>query len=169
VPVTGLASLFLRRCKNLKLFSGCVFLIPDFIQFCAYQQTGSPCLFCVGGVLNGRQRLGRPREDTSYSVRLGVDIPLGDRNTAMSSNTSKGNEADFVPLVVATNKTWPGFESAYGVHVARRIAEVCVRIDFDRAVIADPEPDENMPDAIDLALEGYAKTPSACRQPHLAA
>jgi hypothetical protein len=66
-------------------------------QFYTYQQIGSACLFCVSGVLNGRQRLDRLREDTFYSVRLGVDVPLGDRNAAMSSNTSKGNEADFAP------------------------------------------------------------------------
>jgi hypothetical protein len=43
-----------------------------------------------------------------------------------------GNEQDFCQLVVAMNKTWPEFEGAYGTHVARRIAEMCIRVDFDR-------------------------------------
>jgi hypothetical protein len=68
--------------------------------------------------------------------------------------TRPGNEADFVQLVVAMNKSWAEFESAYGIHVARRIAEMCVRIDFDKAEITEPPPDRNMPDAIDLAIEG---------------
>jgi energy-coupling factor transporter ATP-binding protein EcfA2 len=64
-----------------------------------------------------------------------------------------GNEADFVQLVIAMNMSWGEFEKAVGVHVARRIAEMCVRIDFDRTTISDPVPDTNLPDAIDLAIE----------------
>jgi type I site-specific restriction endonuclease len=66
-----------------------------------------------------------------------------------------GNGADFVQLVVAMNKSWAEFESAYGTHVARRIAEMCVRIDFDKAVITDPEPDPDTPDAIDQLVAGW--------------
>jgi hypothetical protein len=70
-----------------------------------------------------------------------------------------GNETDFVQLVVAMNKSWNEFESAYGVHVARRIAEMCVRIDFDKDVVtppASPRPAMNTPDAIDLLIESSA-------------
>jgi len=66
-----------------------------------------------------------------------------------------GNGADFVQLVVAMNKSWAEFEAAYGIHVARRIAEMCVRIDFDQAVIRDPEPDPNTPDGVDHLIEGW--------------
>lgn len=63
-----------------------------------------------------------------------------------------GNEQDFVQLVVAMNKSWPEFEAAYGLHVARRIAEMCVRIDFDRDagfIAPQPEKQDLMPDALD--------------------
>ena len=52
------------------------------------------------------------------------------------------------------NKSWIEFETAYGLHIARRIAEMCVRIDFDKTAITEPLPDRNMPGAIDLAIEG---------------
>ena len=61
---------------------------------------------------------------------------------------------DFVELVISMNKSWSEFEDAYGIHVARRIAEMCVRIDFDKTTVTEPLADPNMPDAIDLALEG---------------
>jgi hypothetical protein len=70
-----------------------------------------------------------------------------------------GNETDFVQLVVAMNKSWDEFESTYGVHVARRIAEMCVRIDFDKEVVTPPasrRPAMNTPDAIDLLIESSA-------------
>jgi hypothetical protein len=63
-----------------------------------------------------------------------------------------GNDQDFCQLVVAMNKSWAEFEAAYGTHVARRIAEMCVRVDFDReAVFTSPQPESRalMPDAID--------------------
>jgi SpoVK/Ycf46/Vps4 family AAA+-type ATPase len=68
-----------------------------------------------------------------------------------------GNGTDFVQFVVAMNKSWSEFESVYGVHVARRIAEMCVRIDFDKEVItpaASPRPAMNS--AIDLLIENSA-------------
>lgn len=52
-----------------------------------------------------------------------------------------GQEREFVQLVVAMNKSWEEFEEAYGVHVARRIAEMCVRIDFDKSRIDGPIPE----------------------------
>lgn len=63
-----------------------------------------------------------------------------------------GNDQDFCQLVVAMNKTWPEFEAAYGTHVARRIAEMCVRIDFDRnSGVVEPKPENPnlMPDTLE--------------------
>jgi ATPase family associated with various cellular activities (AAA) len=72
----------------------------------------------------------------------------------------EGTDWAFVQLVVSMNKSWSEFEAAYGTHVARRIAEMCVRINFDKAVISEPVPPApaptgHVPDAIDLALEGF--------------
>jgi hypothetical protein len=41
---------------------------------------------------------------------------------------------DFVQLVVAMNKSWSELENAF-IHVARRIAEMCVPIDFDKLTV----------------------------------
>jgi hypothetical protein len=49
-----------------------------------------------------------------------------------------GNSQAFVQLVIAMNKSWDEFTSSYGLHVARRIAEMCKRIDFDRGVVTEP-------------------------------
>jgi hypothetical protein len=71
----------------------------------------------------------------------------------------EGNDADFVQLVVAMNKTWPEFENAYGSHVARRIAEMCIRIDFDKDVAIPPDtpqPDMKVSDDIDELIAGLA-------------
>ena len=43
-----------------------------------------------------------------------------------------GNATDIVQLVVAMNCPWAEFVAMYGQHVSRRIAEMCVVIDFDR-------------------------------------
>jgi energy-coupling factor transporter ATP-binding protein EcfA2 len=43
-----------------------------------------------------------------------------------------GNDTDWVQLVIAMNTTWAEFVQMYGQHVSRRIAEMCVVIDFDR-------------------------------------
>ena len=67
-----------------------------------------------------------------------------------------GNDQEFVQLVVAMNKSWAEFEAAYGTHVARRIAEMCVRIDFDRVAVIEPQPEVRglVPnDAIDNLLK----------------
>ncbi len=49
-----------------------------------------------------------------------------------------GNSQAFVQLVIAMNKSWVEFTSSYGLHVARRIAEMCIRIDLDRGVVTEP-------------------------------
>ena len=71
-----------------------------------------------------------------------------------------GNDQDFCQLVVAMNKSRAEFRSAYGDHVFRRIAEMCVVVDFDKDVddpkgIIEPESEKSslVPDAIDKALE----------------
>lgn len=38
------------------------------------------------------------------------------------------------------NKSWEEFTSSYGLHVSRRIAEMCIRIDLDRGVVTEPTP-----------------------------
>lgn len=63
-----------------------------------------------------------------------------------------GNDQSFCQLIVGMNKSWPEFEAAYGVHVARRIAEMCIRVDFDREhgfTSPKPENPNLMPDAMD--------------------
>lgn len=52
-----------------------------------------------------------------------------------------GSDQQFMQLVVAMNKSWAEFEAAYGTHVARRIAEMCVRIDFNRVLVIEPKPE----------------------------
>lgn len=49
-----------------------------------------------------------------------------------------GSSQSFVQLLIAMNKSWDEFTSSYGLPVARRIAEMCVRIDVDRAVVISP-------------------------------
>lgn len=44
----------------------------------------------------------------------------------------EGNEQDFVQLVISMNKSLKEFEESYGLHITRRITEMCVCIDFDR-------------------------------------
>jgi len=44
----------------------------------------------------------------------------------------EGNEQAFCQLVIATNLPWDKFEIAHGIHLARRIDEMCVKVDFDR-------------------------------------
>lgn len=61
----------------------------------------------------------------------------------------QGNMGDFVQLVIAMNKSWTEFEAAYGVHIARRIAEMCVRIDFGRADVVQPPPTQAVSDEPD--------------------
>jgi hypothetical protein len=51
-----------------------------------------------------------------------------------------GNSQACVQLVIAMNKSWEEFTSSYGLHVARRIAEMCIRIDLDRGVVTEPTP-----------------------------
>jgi hypothetical protein len=51
-----------------------------------------------------------------------------------------GNDADFVQLIVAMNMSWAEFCRAYGNHVARRIDEMCIRIDFDQEFVIQPTP-----------------------------
>lgn len=49
-----------------------------------------------------------------------------------------GNQADFVQAVFAMNKTMAEFQAAYGQHAYRRIPEMCVVIDFDKAALTEP-------------------------------
>jgi hypothetical protein len=63
-----------------------------------------------------------------------------------------GNDADFLQLIVAMNKSWAEFIETYGKHIARRINEMCVTIDFDSGVKTDPLRQANAPDAVDRAL-----------------
>jgi hypothetical protein len=65
-----------------------------------------------------------------------------------------GNRYSFLQLVISMNASWSEFEAAYGVHVARRIAEMCVRIDFDEEAVIVPSPEPlPAPPAHQLALD----------------
>jgi hypothetical protein len=71
-----------------------------------------------------------------------------------------GNEQDFVQLVVAMNKSFEQFTESYGTHVARRIGEMCVTVNFNETAppIKSPVPATPgmMPAAteLDVAIEG---------------
>jgi hypothetical protein len=58
-----------------------------------------------------------------------------------ASRSRQGNDQECVQLVIAMNKSWEDFEKTYGVHIARRIAEMCVRIDFSKGTAQQPTPE----------------------------
>jgi hypothetical protein len=64
-----------------------------------------------------------------------------------------GNSQAFVQLVIAMNKSWEEFTSSYGLHVARRIAEMCIRIDLDRGVVTEPSAPPPPPVAVPVSAE----------------
>jgi hypothetical protein len=65
-----------------------------------------------------------------------------------------GNDQDFCQLVVAMNKSWSEFVATYGMHIARRIEEMCIRVDFDKAAVVEPQPEIALSNSLDKRLEG---------------
>lgn len=64
-----------------------------------------------------------------------------------------GNDTDWVQLVIAMNTTWAEFVQMYGQHVSRRIAEMCVVIDFDRESPIQTPPASCSPSVVKLDKE----------------
>jgi hypothetical protein len=64
-----------------------------------------------------------------------------------------GNDTDWVQLVIAMNTTWAEFVQMYGQHVSRRIAEMCVVIDFDRESPVQTPPASCSPTVVKLDKE----------------
>lgn len=102
----------------------------------------------ISDIADGNQHIGRTGRGTPTTLHIFMDE--FDNQSTVSEFTSSnlqtfvnrvyenaprsctGNTQDFVQLCIAMNKSWAEFEATYGVHVARRIAEMCVRIDFDQ-------------------------------------
>jgi ATPase subunit of ABC transporter with duplicated ATPase domains len=70
-----------------------------------------------------------------------------------------GNQSDCVQFVCAMNRTMAEFEQTSSLHVYRRILEMCVIVDFDKATITDPTapvvvPVNKVQEKLDKEIEG---------------